>query len=67
VLFLLDEFAQLGHMEIIEDNYALMRDFFDLRPNFETELEIPGELGRLKIPAALDAVIAIRRTSPIGA
>ena len=26
-LFLLDEFAQLGHMEIIEDNYALMRGY----------------------------------------
>lgn len=27
VLFLLDEFAQLGHMEIVEDNYALMRGY----------------------------------------
>lgn len=27
VLFMLDEFAQLGRMEIIEDNYALMRGF----------------------------------------
>jgi hypothetical protein len=26
-LFLLDEFAQLGHMEMIEDNYALMRGY----------------------------------------
>jgi type IV secretion system protein VirD4 len=27
VLFMLDEFAQLGHMEIIKDNYALMRGY----------------------------------------
>jgi type IV secretion system protein VirD4 len=27
VLFMLDEFAQLGHMKIIEDNYALMRGY----------------------------------------
>jgi type IV secretion system protein VirD4 len=27
VLFMLDEFAQLGHMEMIEDNYALMRGY----------------------------------------
>lgn len=27
VLFMLDEFAQLGHMEIVEDNYALMRGY----------------------------------------
>lgn len=27
VLFMLDEFAQLGRMEIVEDNYALMRGF----------------------------------------
>ncbi len=27
VLFMLDEFAQLGKMEIIEDNYALMRGY----------------------------------------
>ena len=27
ILFMLDEFAQLGRMEIIEDNYALMRGF----------------------------------------
>ncbi len=27
VLFMLDEFAQLGHMEVIQDNYALMRGF----------------------------------------
>jgi type IV secretion system protein VirD4 len=27
VLFMLDEFAQLGRMEIIENNYALMRGF----------------------------------------
>ena len=27
VLFMLDEFAQLGHMEVIENNYALMRGF----------------------------------------
>lgn len=27
ILFLLDEFAQLGHMEMIEDNYALMRGY----------------------------------------
>jgi len=27
VLFMLDEFAQLGHMAIIEDNYALMRGY----------------------------------------
>lgn len=27
VLFMLDEFAQLGRMEIIEDNYALMRGY----------------------------------------
>jgi len=26
-LFMLDEFAQLGHMEMIEDNYALMRGY----------------------------------------
>ena len=24
---MLDEFAQLGHMEVIQDNYALMRGF----------------------------------------
>ena len=27
VLFMLDEFAQLGHMEVIMNNYALMRGF----------------------------------------
>ena len=27
VLFMLDEFAQLGRMEIVEDNYALMRGY----------------------------------------
>jgi type IV secretion system protein VirD4 len=27
VLLMLDEFAQLGHMEVIQDNYALMRGF----------------------------------------
>lgn len=27
VLFMLDEFAQLGYMKIIEDNYALLRGF----------------------------------------
>jgi type IV secretion system protein VirD4 len=27
VLFMLDEFAQLGHMEVVQDNYALMRGF----------------------------------------
>jgi type IV secretion system protein VirD4 len=27
VLFMLDEFAQLGHMEVIQENYALMRGF----------------------------------------
>jgi type IV secretion system protein VirD4 len=27
VLFMLDEFAQLGHMEIIKDNYAMMRGY----------------------------------------
>lgn len=36
---------------------VLLRDFFDLRPNLETELEIPGELGRLRIPGNFDAVI----------
>jgi len=36
---------------------VLLRDFFDLRPNFETELEIPGEGGRLRIPSEFDAVI----------
>jgi hypothetical protein len=35
----------------------LLRDFFDLRPNLETELEIPGELGRLRVPSSFDAVI----------
>jgi hypothetical protein len=35
----------------------LLRDFFDLRPGLETELEIPGELGRLRVPAVFDAVI----------
>ncbi len=28
VLFMLDEFAQLGHMEVIQNNYALMRGFY---------------------------------------
>ena len=36
---------------------VLLRDFFDLRPDLETELEIPGVLGRLRIPKAFDAVI----------
>jgi hypothetical protein len=36
---------------------VLLRDFFDLSPNLETDLEIPGELGRLRIPAAFDAVV----------
>ncbi len=36
---------------------VLLRDFFELRPGLETDLEIPGELGRLKIPASFDAVI----------
>ena len=27
VLFMLDEFAQLGHMEIIQNNYAMLRGF----------------------------------------
>ena len=36
---------------------VLLRDFFELKPGLETELEIPGELGRLKIPAQFDAVI----------
>jgi hypothetical protein len=35
----------------------LLRDFFELKPGLETELEIPGELGRLKIPLQFDAVI----------
>ncbi len=26
-LLMLDEFAQLGHMEVIQDNYALLRGF----------------------------------------
>ena len=36
---------------------VLLRDFFELRPGMETELEIPGELGRLKIPKQFDAAI----------
>jgi type IV secretion system protein VirD4 len=28
VLFMLDEFAQLGHMEVIQNTYALMRGFY---------------------------------------
>lgn len=36
---------------------VLLRDFFDLRPNLETDLQIPGEVGRLRIPGAFDAVI----------
>ncbi len=36
---------------------VLLRDFFDLRPALETELEIPGEVGRLRIPLEFDAVI----------
>lgn len=36
---------------------VMLRDFFDLRPDMETELEIPGELGRLRIPAVVDAVV----------
>jgi hypothetical protein len=36
---------------------VLLRDFFELRPGLETELEIPGELGRLKVPAVFDAII----------
>jgi hypothetical protein len=35
----------------------LLRDFFDLSPGLETDLEIPGELGQLKIPTEFDAVI----------
>ncbi|HEX4053778.1 MAG TPA: N-6 DNA methylase [Tepidisphaeraceae bacterium] len=35
----------------------ILRDFFDLRPGLETDLEIPGELGLLKIPKQFDAVI----------
>ena len=35
----------------------LLRDFFDLRPGLETDLEIPGELGQLTIPTTVDAVI----------
>lgn len=35
----------------------LLRDFFDLRPGLETDLEIPGELGRLTIPKEFDAAI----------
>jgi len=36
---------------------VLLRDFFDLRPGLETDLEIPGELGRLRVPVEFDAVI----------
>jgi len=36
---------------------VLLRDFFDLRPGLETDLEIPGVLGKLKVPVAFDAVI----------
>ena len=36
---------------------VLLRDFFDLRPGLETDLEIPGELGKLTIPDSFDAVI----------
>ncbi len=35
----------------------MLRDFFELRPGMETDLEIPGELGRLRVPTAFDAVI----------
>lgn len=36
---------------------VLLRDFFDIQPGLETDLEIPGELGRLKVPKAFDAAI----------
>ena len=36
---------------------VILRDFFDLKPNWETDLEIPGELGRLKLPPTFDAII----------
>jgi hypothetical protein len=36
---------------------VILSDFFDLHPNSETELEIPGEQGRLRIPVQFDAVI----------
>jgi hypothetical protein len=36
---------------------VLFRDFFDLRPNLVTDLEIPGEPGKLRIPAQFDAII----------
>lgn len=36
---------------------VLLRDFFELRPGLETPLEIPGELGRLTVPDAFDAVV----------
>lgn len=36
---------------------VLLKDFFELRPGLETPLEIPGELGRLTVPNAFDAVV----------
>ena len=36
---------------------VLLSDFFDLRPGLETELEIPGEFGRLKVPNQFDAIV----------
>jgi len=35
----------------------LLKDFFELRPGMQTDLEIPGLLGRLAIPSAFDAVV----------
>ncbi len=36
---------------------VLLRDFFDMKPGLKTELEIPGEAGKLKVPNFFDAVI----------
>jgi hypothetical protein len=36
---------------------VLLKDFFDLRPHLTTDMEIPGELGKLRVPNTFDAVI----------
>lgn len=36
---------------------VLLRDFFELRPGLETDLEIPGITGKLQVPTAFDALV----------
>jgi hypothetical protein len=45
---------------------VLLRDFFEVFPKQETPLEVPGILGRLRVPEAFDAVIGNEERFSLG-